>query len=318
MRKKGVAFLFPAYLIWGLSPVFWKQLAHVSSFELLLHRSIWSFLFLLAIVLVQKRGDELAAIFKNRASLAGLLGTTLILSFNWYLFIWAVNHDQVLQTSLGYYINPLLLVLLGMLFLKERLRKPQAAALIIALTGVLFYTVRLGEFPWIALAIAFSFGFYGLLHKVTRVPSLPGLCIETLMLSIPSAGYLSWLYMNGAGAVFRIGFQTDLLLSGTCLVTALPLLLFTIGARRSALTTVGFMQYIAPSCSFLLAVLVYREPFSVHKFATFVMIWTALAVYTVDSICFHQKRFLISGNLWIKTRVMSGTKAVKKRMSKRP
>ncbi len=317
-RISGFFFLFPAYLIWGLSPIFWKSLSHVASIELLFHRTIWSFFFLTGIVLFQSRTHEIREIFRSGKAVLKLAGTALILGLNWYLFIWAVNHDQVLQTSLGYYINPLLMVFLGMMFLKERLRKLQAAALLIALTGVTYYALTLGSFPWIALGIAVTFGFYGLVHKMTRVDALPGLLVETLMMSVPSAAVLAWLFANGEGAVFRVGPVTDILLSGTCLVTALPLLLFTTGARRSALTMVGFMQYIAPSCTFLLAVFVYKEPFSVEKLVTFICIWTALSIYTADSVLYHGRRFSSAGNFRMKNRVATGIKAVKNKTSSRP
>lgn len=286
----GVAFLFPAYLIWGLCPLFWKQLSHVSSLESLLHRTIWSLAFLVVIIFVQKRGEELAQILKSPKYIGILSITTITLAFNWYLFIWAVNHDEVLQTSLAYYINPLITVLLGMVFLKEKLRRLQVAALLIAGTGVVYYTLFLGQFPWISFAIAISFAIYGLIHKMISVLPLPGLCIETLLLSIPSLGYLFFLHTNGNGAMFNINISTDLLLIGTCLVTGLPLLFFTIGTKRSTLTTVGFMQYIAPCCSFLLAVFYYKEPFSSEKLITFIMIWTALGLYTIDSVHQHRTR----------------------------
>ncbi|MCP3876472.1 MAG: EamA family transporter RarD [Desulfobacteraceae bacterium] len=292
--SSGIAFLLPAYLIWGLCPIFWKLLSHVSSFELLLHRTIWSLMFLLVIIGVQKRGNELLNILKSPSTVGLLSLSTLTLAFNWYLFIWAVNHDEVLQTSLAYYINPLLIVFLGMMFLKEKLRKSQVIALIIASTGVGYYTLFLGQFPWISIAIAVSFAIYGLMHKMMSVLPLPGLCIETLLLSIPSSGYLFFLHINGNGTMMNISFSTDLLLIGTCLVTGLPLLFFTIGTKRSTLTTVGFMQYIAPCCSFLLAVFYYKEPFSVEKLITFVMIWIALGIYTFDSIYQHKDKFLKS------------------------
>lgn len=293
-KSSGVGFLFPAYLIWGVSPVFWKLLSHVGSFELLLQRTIWSLVFLLVIIFFQKRGKELVFIIKSPITLGILLITTIVLALNWYLFIWAVNHDEVLQTSLAYYINPLLTVFLGMIFLKEKLRRMQVAALFAAGTGVLYYTVFLGQFPWISLTIAVSFACYGLIHKMIQVLPLPGLCIETLLLSIPSLGYLFILHSNGGGAMMHISLSTDLLLIATCLVTGLPLLFFTIGTKRSSLTTVGFMQYIAPSCSFLLAVFYYKEPFSFQKMITFVMIWAALGLYTLDSINQHRNNRLNS------------------------
>lgn len=285
----GVFFLVPAFLIWGGSPVYWKLLAGVPAFELLLHRIVWSSLFLLVIVAVQKRQGEVLKVFRDPGKLGTLTVTTLVLSLNWYLFIWAINHGQVLQTSLGYYINPLIMVLLGMIFLKERLKPLQLTALCLACGGVLYYTLGLGQFPWIALALAFSFGFYGLIHKMSTIGSLTGLLVETLLLTIPASGYLCWLYIHGDGALFRNGSAVDMLLAGTSLVTALPLLLFTLGARRTPLSTVGFMQYIAPSCTFLLAVFLYHEPFSYKRLITFVMIWSALALYSADMIHTYRK-----------------------------
>lgn len=286
---KGALYLLPAYLIWGLGPVYWKLLHHVSSFELVLQRTWWSLVFLLIILLMQKRVSEIRDIFRHPSYVGILIGTTLILALNWYLFIWAVNHDQVLQTSLGYYINPLLTVLLGMIFLKEKLRRLQVLALLIAGAGVLFDTISLGQFPWIALTLAGSFAIYGLVHKVIPIKPLPGLCTETLLLSVPSFFYLSWLFVQGNGAMFHTNLTTDLLLIGTCLLTGLPLLFFTMGAKHSTLTTVGFMQYIAPCCSFLLAVFYYKEAFSHEKLITFVMIWVALMIYSLDSIYSYRR-----------------------------
>ncbi len=286
----GVLFLAPAFLIWGLSPIYWKLLSHVSSIELLFQRVIWSSIFLYAIVLWQGKNDEIKKILKSSSTMISLTGSTVVLSLNWYLFIWAVNHGQVLQTSLGYYINPLIMVLLGIIFLKERLRKLQIFALFIAGGAVLYYAIGLGEFPWIALTIALSFGFYGLFHKMISVSSLTGLLVETLILSIPSTIFIGWWQIQGTSALFRINPTTDLLLIGTNLVTALPLLMFIMGARRSTMTTVGFMQYLAPSITFLLAVFIYHEPFSHQRLITFILIWIALAIYTLDSFYAFRKR----------------------------
>jgi len=280
----GIPFLLAAYLIWGLSPLYWKMVAHVSSFELLMHRTVWSLLFLLGIIFFQKRGAELIAIMKSPALIGLLTITTSLLAINWYLFIWAINHGQVLQTSLAYYMNPLMMVFLGVFFLKEKLTRLQAAALILAAAGVGYYTLSLGQFPLIAIVIAVSFAFYGLIHKMMPVLPLPGLCIETLILSVPALGYIIYLHIVSSGAMFSIGLQTDMLLIGTCLVTGLPLLVFTIGTKRSTLTTVGFMQYVAPSCTFLLAVFFYQEAFSTQKLIAFSMIWIALALYSIDSL----------------------------------
>jgi chloramphenicol-sensitive protein RarD len=190
----------------------------------------------------------------------------------------------MLQASLGYYINPLVNVLLGMVFLKERLRRPQALAVLLACAAVVFRTVSHGEPPWIALTLGFTFGLYGLIRKVAPVSSLVGLTVETLLLTAPGIAYLVYLESQGTGALFHGGPSLDALLIGTGVFTAVPLLFFNLGARRIDLSSVGLMQYIAPSGMFLLAVLVYGEPFTAAQLWTFVMIWTALAIYSIDSV----------------------------------
>ena len=287
-NSNGVMLLLPAYLLWGLAPVFWKTLGHISPFELILHRTIWSFIFLMVVILFQRRMSEIKAVFKQKKVLFSLFATMLILASNWFVFVWAVNHDQILQTSLGYYINPLFFVFLGMFFLKERLRKFQVLALIIAIIGVLYFSFSVGTFPWVAFVLAVSFGIYGLVHKKIDVEALPGLCVETMLFSIPAFIYLLWLNLNGHGAFLNINLTTDFLLVGTCVFTAIPLLFFTAGARRPTFATVGFMQYISPSCSFLLAIFVYNESFSFEKAFTFTMIWIALVFYTIDSVRNHR------------------------------
>jgi chloramphenicol-sensitive protein RarD len=204
------------------------------------------------------------------------------------LYIWAVNNDHLLQASLGYYINPLVNVVLGMVFLKERLRAPQILAVVLATAGVLYLTIYYGKFPWIALTLAVTFGLYGLIRKVAPVGSLVGLAVETLLLSIPALGYLFYLDSQGQGSIFRVSLKLDLLLMGCALVTAIPLLFFTLGARRLYLSTTGLLQYIAPSCMFILAVFLFREPFSSSQVVTFILIWTALALYSTDSVRYYR------------------------------
>lgn len=232
--------------------------------------------------------DEIKSIFQRKKVLLSLFLTMLILGANWFVFIWAVNNDQILQTSLGYYINPLFFVFLGMIFLNERLRKLQIVALIIASIGVLYFAISIGTFPWIALMLAISFSIYGLVHKRIAVEALPGLCVETMLLSAPAFCYLLWLNIKGRGAFLNFDLTTDFLLAGTCIFTAFPLLFFTAGARRTTFSIVGFMQYIAPSTSFLLAIFVYHESFSFEKFFTFVMIWLALVFFTIDLVRHHR------------------------------
>jgi chloramphenicol-sensitive protein RarD len=217
-----------------------------------------------------------------------LLPTTILLGFNWFIYIWAVNNEHILQASLGYFINPLVNVLLGMVFLKERLRPLQTVSLVLAGIGVLYLTFHYGEFPWIALSLAFAFGLYGLIRKVAPVSSLVGLSMEMLFLSVPALAYIVFIDSKGTGALFHISIKIDLFLIGTAFLTAFPLLLFTLGARRLNLSTVGFLQYIAPSCMFFLGVFLYNEPLSSAQILTFILIWTALLVYSTDSAMYYR------------------------------
>ena len=221
--------------------------------------------------------------------MAILAATSLFVSCNWLVYIWAINNGFLLQASLGYYINPLVNVLLGTLFLKERLRPFQGLAVLFAGAGVLYLTLIYGQFPWIACILAFTFGLYGLIRKVIAVGSLVGLAMETFLLTAPSLGYLIYLNTNGSAAFFNVSLQIDLLLMGTSVVTALPLLLFAMSARRVQLTTLGFLQYIAPSCMFVMAVFIYLEPFRTEQLISFVLIWTALAVYSMDSVAHYRR-----------------------------
>jgi chloramphenicol-sensitive protein RarD len=238
----------------------------------------------LGLTLAQGRGAELVEALRSPRTLLVLMLTTLLVSVNWLLYIWAVNAGYLLQASLGYYITPLVNVLLGMLFLKERLRRPQALAVLLAGAAVAFRTVSYGQFPWIALTLAFCFGLYGLIRKVAPVGPLVGLTVETLLLTPIGVAYLIYLERVDAGALFHGDLAMDALLIGTGLITAFPLLFFNLGARRINLSTVGLMQYIAPSGMFLLAVLVYGEPFTVVQLWTFALIWIALAIYSIDSL----------------------------------
>jgi chloramphenicol-sensitive protein RarD len=280
----GVLYAGAAFLIWGLSPVYWKAMQRVPALEIVTHRVVWSFIFLMGLTLIQQRRSEFRDALKTPRTLLTLTLTTLLVSCNWLLYIWAVNAGYMLQASLGYYINPLVNVLLGMVFLKERLRRPQALAVLLACAAVVFRTVSYGELPWIALILGFTFGLYGLIRKVAPVSSLVGLTIETLLLTGPGIAYLVYLEGQGTGALFNFSRSLDVLLAGTGVFTAVPLLCFNLGARRIHLSTLGLMQYIAPSGMFLLAVIVYGEPFTATQGWTFLMIWTALAIYSIDSL----------------------------------
>ncbi len=286
----GVIFGAGAFLIWGISPLYWKTLTAVPALEIVAHRVVWSFLLLMPLILLRKRWKDFLLALTNWRSMAILVATSLFVSCNWLVYIWAINNGFLLQASLGYYINPLVNVLLGTLFLRERLRSFQGLAVLLAGSGVLYLTIVYGEFPWIACILAFTFGLYGLIRKVINVGSLVGLTMETFLLTAPALGYLIYLDMNGSAAFFKLSLQIDLLLTGTSVVTALPLLLFAMSARRVRLTTLGFLQYIAPSCMFVMAVFVYLEPFRSEQLISFVLIWIALAVYSIDSVV-HYRRF---------------------------
>ncbi len=280
----GVLYAAGAFLVWGFSPVYWKAMQAAPALEIVTHRVVWSFLFLTVLIAVQGRWPEFRSALGRPRTMLALSLTTLLVSGNWLLYIWAINAGHLLQASLGYYINPLVNVLLGMVFLRERLRRPQALAVLLACTAVVFRSASFGQFPWIALTLGFSFGLYGLIRKVAPVGSLAGLAVETLLLTPVSVGYLVYLEVHGAGTFLHGSLSLDVLLVGTGVFTAVPLLFFNLGARRINLSTLGLMQYMAPSGMFLLAVFAYGEPFTAAHGWTFGLIWAALAIYSIDSL----------------------------------
>jgi len=284
----GVMCAASAFLIWGLSPMYWKVLRQIPALEIIMHRVIWSFLFLIILLVFLRYGNEFTASLKKPRTFAILIPTTILLGCNWFIYIWAVNNDHVLQASLGYFINPLINILLGLIFLRERLRRLQTVSLILAFVSVLYLTFQYGEFPWIALSLAFAFGFYGLIRKVAPISALVGLSVEMLLLSGPALGYILFLYIRGVGAIFHISVRIDLFLVGTAFLTAFPLLLFTLGTKRLHLSTVGFLQYIAPTSMFLLGVFLYNEPLSSAQIFAFVLIWIALFIYSVDAARYYR------------------------------
>jgi chloramphenicol-sensitive protein RarD len=286
----GALFAFLAFLIWGLSPIYWKALHSVDAFEIILHRILWSFIFLMPLVVIGRQCAEFKRTMTSAKMVAILLATSILVGANWLIYIWAVNNGRVLQASLGYYINPLVNVVLGMVFLRERLRRAQTVAVALAAAGVLYLTVRHGVFPWVSLALAFSFGIYGLIRKVASVSALVGLTVETLLLTIPAAVWVFHLHQTHSGTFLQAGAHTDLLLVGTGMLTATPLLLFNLGAKRITLATLGFIQYTAPTGMLLLGITIFGEPFTRTQAVTFGLIWTALAIYSWDSVRMHRKR----------------------------
>ncbi len=288
--QKGIAYAAGAFTLWGLLPLFWTALQHVPSAEILAHRIVWSLGFVLLLLAFQRHWRWLGAALRDGRIMGTFLLSALFLSVNWFVYIWAVNAGHVVETSLGYFINPLVNVLLGFLFLKERLRFWQAVAIGVALCGVLWLTISYGALPWIALTLAGSFGLYGLLRKTATLSSLEGLTLETLLLFVPSLGYLLYLEWIGTASFGHAGSTTTALLVISGVVTATPLLLFVASARRITLTLVGIMQYLAPTLQFLLGVLVYHEPVSQARLIGFCLIWLALAVYTAEGLLRSTRR----------------------------
>ena len=281
-RLRGFAAALAAYLAWGFFPVYFKALKAVPAPEILCHRIVWSVAFLAVIVTVQRRWREFAAAFRGRG-LRVFVVTTLLISLNWLLYIWAVNAGRILEASLGYFVNPLVNVVLGVLFLHERLTRLQRAAVALALVGVLVLVVRAGIFPWVSIVLALSFGLYGFARKKARIDAVVGLLVETALLAPAALAWLSWLGARGEGAFGASGGTTALLaLAG--LVTALPLIGFAVGMRTLRLSTMGLIQYITPTMQFLLAVALYRERFTSAHAVAFGFIWASLALYSFEAV----------------------------------
>jgi chloramphenicol-sensitive protein RarD len=282
-RQTGTLYVLAAFVSWGLLPVYWKALQSVPAHEILAHRVFWSFVFVSLLLGKQKRWAEFRWTFRTRRNRWICLLTAAIIGSNWFIYIWAVNHDHIVDASLGYFINPLITVLLGVIFLRERLNAWQVTAFILASIGVGYLTLQYGRIPWIALSLALTFGFYGLLRKTARIESLIGLTAETGLLSAPALAFVIMLGLRGEGAAGTASLWTHAQLMGAGLVTATPLLWYTIGVRRIKLSTAGFLQYLAPSMQLLLGVLVYGEPFTRTHLISFGLIWAALLLYSLST-----------------------------------
>lgn len=279
----GALYAILAYTSWGLLPVYWKFFAQVPAVEVLSHRILWSLVFLVGLLLVQQRGAEFSQLRHSPKRLGMLLLTASLLSFNWGLYIYAVNADRVVETSLGYFINPLVNVLLGFVFLKERLNSAQKVAVLLASIGVGIFVWQFGAVPWIALALAFSFGLYGLLRKVVAVAPMVGLAVETLLVTPVALAMVGYWAITGVGHL-GTDWLITLLFMGAGIVTSFPLLWFNNAAKRLRLSTLGFFQYIAPSLQLILGVFLYHEPFTPVHAVTFGCIWMALLIYSTTSL----------------------------------
>lgn len=288
--KKGILYGIGAYTLWGLLPVYWKFLNSVPAPQLLGHRIGWSFLLLMAVIFVSKQWTEFRASLNWRTFGIYSIAAVLI-AVNWLTYVWAVNAEFVVETSLGYFINPLLSVLLGVIILREKLRPAQWLPIGLAAAGVIYLTVVYGQLPWIALTLAFSFGFYGLVKKIAPLNSLFGLTLETGILFLPALLYLALAGSGGTGAFLHLGLVPDLLMIGAGVVTTIPLLMFASAARQIPLTVVGLLQYIAPTIQFFLGVLVYKEPFDQTHLIGFGIVWIALVIFWVEN--YHAHRFAV-------------------------
>ncbi len=279
--NSGILYALATYIMWGLFPIYWKQLHHISAAQLIAHRIFWSLLMLLAVILVTGQWKKLRAKVDAR-TLKWHGAAAFLLGINWLTYVWAVNNGYIVESSLGYFINPLFSVFLGMVFLKERLRSLQWVPISLATVGVVYLTYVYGRLPWIALVLAITFGIYGLLKKQSSLGSLYGLTLETGIMLLPALGYLTYIGMQGEAAFLTSGTKTDLFLIGAGLVTAVPLLTFAKAAQSIPLTMIGIMQYIAPTGQFLIGVLLYKEEFTTSQAIGFGIIWFALILFWTE------------------------------------
>jgi chloramphenicol-sensitive protein RarD len=280
----GMLYAALAYVLWGVFPVYFKALHEVPADEILVHRVLWSLAFVLVVLAWRRQWSWLGNAIRQPKVLAGFAASALILSSNWFIYIWAVNSGHVLDASLGYFINPLVNVTLGFVFLHERLRPAQWLAVALAACGVAWLTWQSGHLPWVALLLATTFGAYGLLRKTASLGPLEGLTLETLILFPLALCYLIMLIVTNHNSFLSVGASSQWLLAAAGPITAIPLLLFAAGARRIPMSMLGLMQYISPTLQLLLGVWLYKEPFGGARLAGFILIWTALLVYSLEGL----------------------------------
>lgn len=282
--RQGLAYAITAFVIWGIAPAYFKLVASVPPTEIIVHRILWSTLVMALVLSATRRFVGFGFLRANPKILATLFLSAALITTNWLTFVYAVNSDHMLDASLGYYINPLINVLLAVLFLGERLRPLQLLAVALAIAGVGYQVVELGRLPWISLVLAFSFGFYGLLRKKVALDALNGLAVETALAAPFALAYFGFLWHGGTAHFGQGGGGLELLLMLAGIVTTVPLALYAAGARQLSFTTVGFLQYIGPSISMLLAVFAYGEHFSTTRAVTFGFIWAGLALFSIDAL----------------------------------
>jgi len=283
-RRLGVLSGLAAYSLWGLFPLYFPLLEPAGGLEIVAHRVLWSLVFIGILLTALRNWSQVRALVTDRRRLLVLTGAAVFIAVNWLVFVYGVNSGQVVETSLGYFINPLVSVLLGVVVFGERLRRLQWVAVGIAAVAVTVLTVDYGRPPWIALALAATFALYGVMKKVVRVDAAPGLFVETALVAVPAAVVLSVLHSGGDGTFGNLGAGHTLLLVSSGIATAVPLLLFAAAARRIPLSTLGLLQYLTPLMQLAIGVFVYDEPMPPARLAGFVIVWVALAVFTADSL----------------------------------
>jgi len=283
-KKLGLLYALCAFLFWGLTPMYYKQITMVPPFEILAHRVVFSVVVLVFLLFISKQFNTLKPIFKSLAKMKYLIFASILISINWFTFIYSISVNKIVEASLGYFITPLVTVALGFLIFQERVNKAQGIAIVLAIIAVVYQLATLGTIPIIALTLAFSFGFYGMVRKKIAISSIPGLFIETIVILPIALIYLNFLVQNEQSVFNTLSTYDMTVLSLSGLVTVLPLLWFNAAATRMSLTALGFIQYIGPTVAFLVAVFVYDEVLNVNKLITFTLIWIALLIFSFDGL----------------------------------
>ena len=295
MQNTGLICAVSAYIIWGVVPIFWRELDHVNSGEIVAHRMVWSSLMVTLLILLMRQWQDLRSLVKNRAMMLRLFLSSILISINWGIYIWAVNDERIIEGSMGYFINPLINVLFGLLFFGETLRRNQGIAIGVAAIGVAYLVVAHGEVPWVALTLALTFACYGAVKKAVAVPATHGMAIETGLLLLPALAYIAYLDFNSA-AEFSKDLQTDIFLILGGLVTLTPLVLFAFAAQKISMTALGMSQYIGPTLQLLIGVFLYNEAFGSERQFAFGCIWLALIIYSFDQLNHKRRRKLIASS----------------------
>ncbi len=298
-EHKGISAAFVSYTLWGLLPIYWKVLDTVPAYEILLHRMVWSLVVTLGLLVVTGKISGFFTIIREKRQLVYFLLTAMILTANWLIYIWAVNSGFIIEASLGYFINPLVTVCFGVIFLKEKIRSTQKISVCIAAVGVAYLTWLYGSVPWVALCLASSFACYGLLRKITPVPPLEGLCLETAILFLPALGGLIFFEITGSGSFLHGEGEKSFLLVGTGVATTVPLLSFCYAAQKIPLFLIGLLQYLSPSISLVVGIFLYHEEFPMARMAGFLIIWTALVLFVGEGLLrqLHMRRMKKSENI---------------------